>query len=115
MRQVGTSEDIWLSERAEMIATWVEYDSWLQSALNKPMIYDWEDIIIQIGCGNISTILPAAPLTFLQKAPCENQFWAVEQAMLQSKACDINRIVAIACTQHRYFAPNSLTNLPASE
>lgn len=37
------------------------------------------------------------------------------QAMLQSKACNINGIVAIACAQHRCFALNSLTNLPASE
>jgi hypothetical protein len=42
-----------------------------------------------------------------QKAPC-NQFRAIELAMLGSKACDITGIVAIACTRHGCFAPNSI-------
>ena len=31
--------------------------------------------------------------------------------MLSSKACDITRIVAIACVRHGCFAPNSIVNL----
>lgn len=79
------------------------------------MVYGWEDIIIQIGHGNILTMLPAMLLTFLQKAPYENQFQAVEQAMLQSKACNVNGIVAIAYAWYECFVPNSLTNLPAGK
>jgi hypothetical protein len=50
-------------------------------------------------------------IPFLQKAPCENHFRAIEQAMLMSKACDITSIVAIACAQHGCFALNSIVNL----
>jgi len=35
--------------------------------------------------------------------------------MLQSKACDIRGIVAIACARHGCFAPNSVSNLPRGE
>ncbi|KAF8798363.1 hypothetical protein BYT27DRAFT_7264931 [Phlegmacium glaucopus] len=45
------------------------------------------------------------------KAPCENQFRVIEQAMLFSKACDITGIVAVACARHGCFAPNSIVNL----
>ena len=51
----------------------------------------------------------------LQKAPCENQFHAIEMAMLLSKACDITGIVAIACAHHGCFAPNSVANLYRGE
>jgi len=47
----------------------------------------------------------------LQKAPCENTFRAIEQAMSGSKACDITGIVAIACARHGCFAPNSIVDL----
>ena len=50
-----------------------------------------------------------------QKAPCENQFRAIELAMRLSKGCDINGIIAIACARHGCFAPNSVGNLPAGE
>jgi hypothetical protein len=51
----------------------------------------------------------------LQKAPCENHFRAIEQAMLMSKACDITGIVAIACARHGCFAPNSIVDLSRGE
>ena len=35
--------------------------------------------------------------------------------MLQSKACNIRGIVAIACARHGCFAPNSVSNLPRGE
>jgi Kyakuja-Dileera-Zisupton transposase len=47
----------------------------------------------------------------LQKAPCENTSKAIEMAMLQSKACDVTGITAIACARHGCFAPNSVANL----
>jgi hypothetical protein len=49
--------------------------------------------------------------THMQKAPCENTFKAIEMAMLQSKACDVTGIAAIACARHGCFAPNSVANL----
>jgi hypothetical protein len=36
-------------------------------------------------------------------------------AMLQSKACDVTGIVAIACARHGCFAPNSVANLYRGE
>jgi hypothetical protein len=59
-------------------------------------------------------MLTAAKI-IIQKAPCENQFRAIELAMRLSKGCDINGIIAIACARHGCFAPNSIGNLPAGE
>ena len=50
-------------------------------------------------------------LNFNQRAPCEKNFHAIEQAMQYSKACDITSIVAVACAQHGCFVPNSIVNL----
>src|SRR6266542_3872708 len=49
------------------------------------------------------------PLT--QKAPCKNNFRAIENALHYSKACDISGIVACACAQHGCFAPCSIVDL----
>jgi hypothetical protein len=46
-----------------------------------------------------------------QKAPCEINFKAIENALLLSKACDITDIVACACGRHGCFAPNSIVDL----
>ena len=46
-----------------------------------------------------------------QKAPCENRFQALMNALLSSKACDITGIIAIACARHGCYAPNSLVDL----
>ena len=46
-----------------------------------------------------------------QKAPCENQFWAIELTLLSSKACDVTGIVAIACARHGCFVLNSIADL----
>jgi hypothetical protein len=50
-----------------------------------------------------------------QKAPCENQFRAIELSMLGSKACDVTGVVAIACAHHGCFAPNSIADLHRGE
>jgi Kyakuja-Dileera-Zisupton transposase len=50
-----------------------------------------------------------------QKAPCENQFRAIELSMLGSKACDVTGVVAIACARHGCFAPNSIADLHRGE
>jgi hypothetical protein len=47
----------------------------------------------------------------IQKAPCENRFHAITNALLASKACDITGLVAIACAQHGCYAPNALVDL----
>ena len=46
-----------------------------------------------------------------QKAPCENQFRAIELMLLSSKACDVTGVVAIACAWHGCFVPNSIADL----
>ena len=51
----------------------------------------------------------------LKKAPCENTFRAITNAVLASKACNITGVVAIACAQHGCYTPNSIVNLFKSE
>ena len=53
--------------------------------------------------------------SYMQKAPCENTFRAITNAVLASKACDITGVVAIACAWHGCYAPNSIVNLFKSE
>ena len=48
---------------------------------------------------------------FKQKAPWDNNFHAIEQAMAFSKACDITGIIAVACAWHGCFSPNSIVNI----
>jgi hypothetical protein len=50
-------------------------------------------------------------LRLFQKAPCENQFRAIMNSLLASKACDITGVVGIACARHGCYAPNSLVDL----
>ena len=50
-------------------------------------------------------------LTSIQKAPCENTFRAITNALLASSSCDITGVVAIACARHGCYAPNSLVDL----
>lgn len=54
-------------------------------------------------------------MAHLQKAPCQNTFRVIEQAMLLSKACDVTGVVAVACARHGCYAPNSLVNLYRGE
>ncbi|PPQ88257.1 hypothetical protein CVT25_005223 [Psilocybe cyanescens] len=46
-----------------------------------------------------------------QKAPCENMFRAITNALLLTKACDCTGKVAFACTRHGCFVLNSLAEL----
>ncbi|GLB45063.1 hypothetical protein LshimejAT787_1901410 [Lyophyllum shimeji] len=86
VRQKSGDADIWLSEGAGMMWTREKAQAFLDAAI-----------------------------VTKTKAPCDNQFRVIEQAMLLSKACDVTGIVAIACARHGCFAPNSLTNLTAGE
>jgi hypothetical protein len=47
----------------------------------------------------------------LQRAPCENKFQVISNAMLASKPCDRAGVVAIACAWHGCYAPNTLVDL----
>ncbi|KAG6915052.1 hypothetical protein DXG01_013697 [Tephrocybe rancida] len=49
------------------------------------------------------------------KAPCENPFRVLEQAMLLSKACDIKGIVALACAWRGCFILTCVADLPVGE
>lgn len=51
----------------------------------------------------------------LQKAPCENTFRAITNALVASTSCDVTGIVAIACARHGCYAPNSIVDLFKSE
>ncbi|KAF8799621.1 hypothetical protein BYT27DRAFT_7227787 [Phlegmacium glaucopus] len=82
----NAAPDLWLSDGGGMMTRWAEYKDFLHTATER-----------------------------LTKAPCENTFCAIEQAMLLSKACDITGIVAIACARHGCFAPNSIVDLTWGE
>ncbi|KAF8157947.1 hypothetical protein B0H34DRAFT_858828 [Crassisporium funariophilum] len=45
------------------------------------------------------------------KAPCENTFRAIQNALLASKACDLTGVVAMCCARHGCFVPNLLVDL----
>ena len=49
--------------------------------------------------------------TFFQKAPCENTFRAITNALVASTSCDITGIVAIACAWHGCYVPNSIVDV----
>jgi hypothetical protein len=53
--------------------------------------------------------------TYTQKAPCENTFRAITNALAASKGCDVTGIVAIACARHGCYAPNAMVDLFRSE
>ncbi|KAF8816556.1 hypothetical protein BYT27DRAFT_7220649 [Phlegmacium glaucopus] len=82
----NAAPDLWLSDGGGMMTRRAEYKDFLRTATER-----------------------------LTKAPCENTFRAIEQAMLLSKACDITGIVAIACARHGCFAPNSIVDLTWGE
>ena len=50
-------------------------------------------------------------LYIIKKAPCQNQFQAIMNALLASKACDRTGVVGIACARHGCYAPNSLVDI----
>ena len=99
IRQKGLADDIWLSDGTGMMTEQAGYQDFLINAKERSTVstkYSYSE---------------DAMSHFSQKAPCENTFRAIEQAMLFSKACDITGIVAIACARHGCFAPNSIVDL----
>ncbi|PPQ83536.1 hypothetical protein CVT25_006937 [Psilocybe cyanescens] len=76
------NDDIWLINGAGMVPNTDNYQQFLVSAIER-----------------------------VTKAPCENMFKAITNALLAPKACDKTGKVAFACAQHGCFVPNSLANL----
>jgi hypothetical protein len=99
VRQKSAAEDVWLSDGLGMTTTNLEYNAFLESAWNRATVSLKQSA--SFGVGSFSS----------QKAPCEINFKAIENAMLFSKACDVTGIVACACARHGCFAPNSIVNL----
>jgi hypothetical protein len=56
-------------------------------------------------------LLPIFGPNIIKKAPCQNRFQAIMNALLSSKACDVTGVVAIACARHGCYAPNSIVDL----
>jgi len=50
-------------------------------------------------------------LIFSQKAPCENTFRAITNALQASKLCDVTGVFSVACGRHGCYAPQSLVDL----
>src|SRR5277367_4615655 len=101
VRQKHPEADVWLSEGGGMMTKQCEYDEFLRKAIDRRTV---GDIVLPIRVRLLTGYRE-------QKAPCENNFRAIELAMMFSKACDVTGIVAIACAQHGCFAPNSVANL----
>ena len=101
VRQPLAADDVWLSDRLGMTTRNSEYKAFLQSTQECKTVS-----VNNLGSFGIGS---------LQKAPCANNFRAIEQAMRFSKACDITGIVSIACAWHGCFAPNSIVNLFCGE
>jgi len=101
VRQKSTTEDVWLSDGVGMTTKNSDYKSFLKTASERNTV----------SVEKILTVLITGLTNLKQKAPCENSFRAIENALLFSKACDISGIVAMACARHGCFAPNSIVDL----
>lgn len=83
VRAKTASQDVWLSEGGGFIPERQQYADFIKHAIEDK----------------------------LTKAPCENTFRAIANALQSSKACDITGVVAIACARHGCYAPNSVCDL----
>lgn len=83
VREKTASQDVWLSDGGGFIPKQQEYFDFLRTALADQH----------------------------SKAPCENTFRAIANALQSSKACDVTGVVAIACAWHGCYAPTSVCDL----
>jgi len=100
----SNDKDVWLGEGGGMMPRRTEYRAFLKTALERHTVCTFflaDGILDADSC--------------MQKAPCENTFRAITNAVLASKACDITGVVAIACARHGCYAPNSIVDLYKSE
>ena len=100
VRPTHPSNDVWLSEGSGMFPKREEYFSFLKSAMER-LTVRW----IVGADANFFVLMT------LQKAPCENTFRAITNALVASTSCDVTGIVAIACARHGCYAPNSIVDL----
>ena len=100
VQQLLSEDGFWLWDGAGMMPNQHEYIEFIKTA---------------IECNTVSleheNLFIFSQIVGFQKVPCENQFCAIKQALLSSKACNITGIVAIACAHHGCFAPNAIVNL----
>jgi len=100
VRQKSAADDIWLSDGLGMTTKNSDYNLFLETAWERSTVSECQ-----------VTFFLSRQIYLTQKAPCETNFRAIENALLFSKACDISGIVAIACARHGCFAPNSIVDL----
>jgi hypothetical protein len=108
VQQKNSNTDVWLWDGAGMAPNQAEYGQFLQAAIERLLV---GTVIL---ANAIAAATAAAKLMYsphLQRAPCENKFQAISNAMLASKACDRTGVVAIACARHGCYAPNALVDL----
>ena len=101
--------DVWLVDGAGMSPNRQEYFTFLASAIERFTVR-----IFQTSMPMPMPMLMPIPTDikcFQQKAPCENTFRAIQNALLASKACDLTGVVGIACARHGCFVPNTLVDL----
>jgi hypothetical protein len=100
------NRDAWISEGSGMIPKREDYHAFLKTAIERltvSAIFVF-DMISLMFC-----------LKFTKKAPCQNRFQAIMNALLSSKACDVTGIVAIACARHGCYVPNTIVDLSLGE
>lgn len=102
VRQKG-SDNIWLSEGGGMAPKRAEYHAFLRSAIEKLTVSKICSITNVQGA-------TACRSSHFQKAPCENTFRAIMNALLASKACDVTGVGSMACARHGCYVPTSLVD-----
>lgn len=80
-----------------------EYEDFLRTAMEKFTVSSGDT-----GDGELDIYSPAPAL---QKAPCENTFRVIMNALIGSHSCDRTGKVSIACARHGCYAPNALVDL----
>jgi hypothetical protein len=106
VRQKTGNRDAWISEGSGMIPEREDYQNFLKTAIER----------LTVRVKFLSDILLLMfRLIITKKAPCQNRFQAIMNALLSSKACDVTGIVAIACARHGCYVPNTIVDLSLGE
>lgn len=98
--------DVWLSDGSGMQPNKEKYFEFLKHAFE--MLTVSYPLIAGSSIGRSDNELTAIVLH--QRAPCENTFRAIMNALLASKVCDRTGIAAMACARHGCFVPTSIVN-----
>lgn len=123
VRQKNEDGDVWLSEGSGMIPKREEYLTFLASAIERLTVSNTIPLWLMVYRCQIrsdryrcrATQAPHKKLKdsyfFFQKAPCENTFRAITNALQASKLCDITGVFSIACGRHGCYAPQALVDM----